>query len=202
MPDFRLTLNAFGLGVLKPVVYRLFAGRQAKAGEVSAEYPDREGQVNNYLGSRGTDENRLSYLGTPVFCDIAIEREGKEDLILDTVLIDVSMRKNIVTTPIQGRNGTVKEYISDGDYEVKIRGAVTSADFAYPRVFVRDLHEILKQSELLNVVSDFLLLYDIKELVVTDYSFPQREGFQNMQLFEISCISDDSNFRLLLDEDA
>ena len=191
MPNFRLVINTLGLQGLKPVVYRLQTGQQSPAG-VGTDYPDHD-----QLDSSGTiigqssAEAPKSWLGTPVFCDILFLREDEDPIKLETVLVDVSQRKNIVTTAVQGRNGTVKEYISDGDYEVRIRGLVVSnGTNAYPYNQVRDLHDLLAQSEAINIVADYLRLFNIYKVVVTGYNFPQQEGFQNVQAFEINCISD------------
>jgi len=79
-----------------------------------------------------------SYLGTPVYARLEFSkdgienqvgspstldgREGARNLILETVLITVVQSKNIIKTPIQGRNGTIKEYIGEGDYMLRING--------------------------------------------------------------------------------
>lgn len=198
MPNFRLVLGALGLQGVKPVVYNFQFGRQEPAG-VDARYPEQggDGAALNIAGEAA----RRSFLGTPVFSDIAIKREGKPNLVLETVLIDVAMRKNIVTTTVQGRHGTVKEYVSDGDYEVRIRGILANPGTnAYPIDQVRDLHEVLKRSEAIPVVADYLRFFDIYDLVVTSYNFAQSEGFQNIQTFELSCISD--NPEELIEENA
>lgn len=203
MPNYRLVLTALGLSALKPVVYRAQFGTTAPAGSNSEYNPTGEplpagtsyeyaqqGQVVPAV-NLGGDNARFSALGTPLFCDLAFPRQGKSDLVLDTLLVDVSMRKNIVTTMVQGRPGTVKEYISDGDYDVRIRGAVViTGTNEYPGAQVRDLHEIITKTEAIPVVADYLRQFNIYSLVVTDFSFPQREGFQNVQLFEITCLSD------------
>lgn len=191
MPNFRLVISTLGLQGLKPVVYRLQTGQQAPAG-VKSDYPQAatDDQSGTIIG-QSQEEARKSWLGTPVFCDVQFLREGEDPIRLETVLVDVSQRKNIVTTAVQGRNGTVKEYISDGDYDVRIRGlVVTNGSSAYPYSQVRDLHDLLARSEALDVVADYLRLFNVYKLVVTGYSFPQKEGFQNVQAFEINCISD------------
>lgn len=191
MPDFRIVLSSLGLQGLKPVVYRAFIGKQAKAGS-SEKFPAQtdEYAAGNIRGD-SPDIARKSWLGTPVFSDVNFPREGKENIVLDTVLVEVSQRKNIVTTAVQGRAGTIKEYISDGDYDVRLRGAIVTAGHnRYPDDRVRDLHDLLRQSEAIPVVANYLQLFDIYSLVVTDFSFSQNEGFQNVQNFEISCISD------------
>lgn len=190
MSVFQIILSNFGLPGVKPVVYRAGFGQPLPPGE-GADYPEQPSLTVEHMTGEGSDGNLKSWLGTPVFADVRFPRDGKTDIILQTVLVDVAQRKNIVTTAVQGRNGTVKEYVSDGDYEVRIRGAIVEAGGdGFPSSAVRDLHEILLKSNALQVVSQYLQIFNIYNLVVTGYSFPQSEGIQNTQLFEIDAISD------------
>jgi hypothetical protein len=140
-----------------------------------------------------------SYLGTPVFSNLIIEGGSYESggrtisyegIVIDTVLFEISQVKNIVKTSIEGRDGTVKEYISDGDYDVKIKGALVSKSNQYPKQEMDVLVQILKAKTALNVTSDFLRIFSIHSLVIESYAVPQSEGFLNTQGFELSCISD------------
>jgi hypothetical protein len=109
---------------------------------------------------------------------------------LGTVLVDVQLSKNIVTTAINGLNGTVKEFISDGDYEVSLRGALVSKGYDFPLADFKKLNEVLKAPVSLQVTSEFLALFPIHNLVVKGYTLPQTEGSSNSQLFEINALSD------------
>lgn len=121
-------------------------------------------------------------------------------LRIDTVLITVSMTKNIVTTAIQGRSGTVKEYASDGDYQIDIKGVLTGiGQNEYPAAEVELLNRLLTVPDTLKVTSEFLSRFvnaapkkieGISEIVVESFDFPQSEGFHNVQLFHIKAISD------------
>jgi hypothetical protein len=87
-------------------------------------------------------------LGTPVFSDITFgdkinpannqwtDNNGKlqsfEPMTFYTVLLSVSRAKKIVKTEIQGRNGTVKEYIGDDDAAVEITGMICGTNGHYP----------------------------------------------------------------------
>jgi Domain of unknown function (DUF6046) len=191
MAAFQIILQSLGLQGLKPAVYRAQIGRELepRGGDYPKQFSDSYG---NIVGDQESGA-RTSWLGTPVFSDLAIVNrdEGQEDIVFDTILIEVSQRKNIVTTPVQGRNGTVKEYVSDGDYDVRLRGAVVSnGDNRYPYEEVRDLHQALSSPTTLTIACDYLRLFNVYSLVVTGFRFPQSEGFQNMQSFEIDCISD------------
>jgi hypothetical protein len=185
----RLILNGFGLSALKTEIYTLSANTQEGDTPIKSSY----------------------YLGTPVFANIdfiggtyinmageAIEYLGGENggFAIDSVLVSVGQSKNIVTTAIQGRNGTVKEYISDGDYKITIRGVLTSAtnrngDY-YPVEEVKKLMEICKVNASVKIASRFLNdIFGVYNIVIESYVFPQEEGQYNTQLFSIDCISDD-----------
>lgn len=150
-----------------------------------------EAAVFNRMDSGAMDAQRYSYLGTPIFCDLTLYPDkGKgEPFVFDVVLVEVSMTKNIIKTAVAGRNGTFKEYISDGDYEVKIMGAFMGID-KYPLADMRRFHDLLKEPQAIKVVSEFLRIFDIYNIVIESYSFPQQVGKQKTQVFELGCCSD------------
>lgn len=143
----------------------------------------------------------LSSLGTPVVADIVFEggtytddETGRQvtfqSVTLATVLVAMSQPKRIIRTEIQGRNGSVKEYIGMDDYQISITGMITGPNGVYPFQEVAALHEILKAPITIPVVSAYLQLFDIFSLVITDYSFEQEPGGYSKQTFTINAISD------------
>jgi len=163
-------------------------------------------QVYNF-GEDEEDPNSqgraVSYLGSTIFNEVKILRgsytnlEGEQidysEVVLDTCLVTVSQNKTIIKTPIQGRNGTVKEYISDGDYAVTIRGLIASeSSKAYPEKEVKNLVDACKVQQEVEIVSTFLnKVFGINDLVIESYSLPQTEGYENMQLFELNGVSEE-----------
>ena len=157
-----------------------------------------------------TRDNVENFKGKPVIATITLESPAYEvesydtasqsykkakmesvKLDLTTVLVDVQNSKNIVKTAINGLNGTVKEFVAKGDYSVTLRGAlVNPTGTAYPLDQVKKLNAILNCPAALNVTSDFLSIFPIHYLVVETWTFPQKEGLTNTQLFEINCYSD------------
>ena len=166
-------------------------------------------------------EDSTSYLGTPIFdpirflpgqffelSDIKKENpisypaEADDDfgLVIPPVIIEVSQTKNIITTAIQGRNGTVKEFVSDGDFAITLTGVIIGRNEdgevkdignVYPFDDVQKLVTICKVPAPISVISTFLgLIFGINEVVITDYNIPQREATRNMQPFQISMLSD------------
>lgn len=149
-----------------------------------------------------------SYLGTPVYSNLEFLRvsgtsldnslnvgaqNGNSETILriDTVLITVHQSKYIVKTAVQGRDGTVKEYISMGDYEINIQGIIVSQfPNVYPKDDVRLLIELLELPKSIPVASGFLTLFDVHEIVIDDYDISEKMGSRSEVLFNILASSD------------
>ena len=172
------------------------------------------------------DENTpFSYLGTPILDPFTFnggnfqrrnesgeivsvpfpdERGAKGvGLTIPTAIIEVNQVKNIITTPIQGRDGTVKEYISKGDYMITVTGIISGQmdeqtgevrdiGNVYPTADVQKLISICEVPDSLDVTSDFLgmFLKEDSKVVITDYNIPQQIGVRNFQTFTINMLSD------------
>jgi hypothetical protein len=108
----------------------------------------------------------------------------------------VNQSKNIVTTQIQGRNGTVKEYIGMGDYGIIINGIITTknGNGHYPIDEVRDLKLMLNANKPIKVASTYLQNLDIKTIVIKDYEFAQETGGYSYQKFSITAMSDNDQY--------
>lgn len=119
------------------------------------------------------------------------------------IIITITQERNIVTTPLQGRDGTIKEYISDGDYTITLDAAILPlngveqddestfaiAENHYPDEEVKKLHRLLLEKKALEVQSDFLTLFGISSAVVKSYSL-QQETHSNRQSLQIQMLSD------------
>ncbi|WP_075341771.1 DUF6046 domain-containing protein [Tenacibaculum agarivorans] len=109
---------------------------------------------------------------------------------LDGVAISVSRSKNIVTTAIQGRNHTVKEFISNGDHEITVEGVLATNGKGYPTAQVVQLRRIFDSNKSLKVINVLLQKMGIFELVITNYDFPSNDGLKNIQPFSFSALSE------------
>lgn len=145
--------------------------------------------------------------GTPVFSSLRFSDTkdffNEENTLkmmpdwIDACLFTVNQQKTLIKTAIQGRNGTVVEYIGDGDYSINIKGIITGSNGKYPFNQVKNLIEFLKQpTELLIEVPYLNEVHGIKQIVVESYDFPQEAGSYSQQAFNINCIS---NFELVVD---
>lgn len=147
-----------------------------------------------------TDESiGVSQLGTPVYSNLTIEGDFYEDnngvdvsfttMRFDAVLMSVYLPKIVVRTQIQGRTGSVVEYICDDDYSISISGVITSTNRVAPYDDVANLHDILKAPIPLKVSSKYLNNLGITDIVINDYTLPQQQGGMSFQQFQINCSS-------------
>lgn len=138
-----------------------------------------------------------SYLGSPVYDQLILKVPALNpglittDLIMQTILLEVNQERLIQKTSIQGRNGTVKEYISDGDYMISIRGAMVSPySNHFPFSDITDLVRFCKIQDSIAIASKFLGYFGINSIVIEKYRIAEKMGSRNEVPFEIQAVSD------------
>jgi hypothetical protein len=187
-----LILKGVGLALVKPLFFRV--DRQTMLTEQSEI-------AMAIIDSNETLSDSRSKFGLPVFDDILFEylrytnNDGEiiqiQQFSMGTALCEVTQTRNIVATQIAGRNGTVKEYISDGDYMINIKGVLASQfQNVPPKESVQHLAEFGRAPMEIDVTSNFLAYFGIYTLVIKDLRFNQIEGQRNVIGFELSCMSD------------
>jgi hypothetical protein len=142
----------------------------------------------------------VSKLGTVVYSNIIFNAgvilgengvaDTWDDFRIDDVLLTVSQSKKIITTEIQGRDGTVKEYIGLDDFQIQITGRLNGSYNVNPKELTRQLKIILSAGQPLEITSWYLQNLDITDIVVKDFNFGQTEGEYSTQYFTINALSD------------
>lgn len=164
---------------------------------------------NDYQISQAVTIDKALYssvLGTPVLADLTLgnPKDGAVNSYADdngniiafptikfvTVLITINQTKNIVKTQIQGRAGTVKEYVGLGDYQVTINGILTNLNGSYPKDQLVALKDLLTAPISIEATSWFLQIFGIDYLVIDSFDIEQGEGEYSQQAFSISASSD------------
>jgi Domain of unknown function (DUF6046) len=193
------TGDAVAYTIAKQYAIQQIGGALYKAGMPQPEIPD-------YI-DLGVGQS----LGNKVFSNLEIDAKSFRDvpgyegfvdsLIFDTALFTVRNNKNIVVTPVQGRNGTVKEYISGGDSVISIRGVIAGKRGIYPMqgttVNGKEVNSVEKFIKAMNapvaidVNSWYLNMLGIYSMVVTSFELPQTQGMYETQFFEIEALSDE-----------
>lgn len=137
-------------------------------------------------------------IGRPFFSDFDLDGVR----LPNEPLITVNTRKIIEETVLVGNEhrGTVKEFISAGDYMIKIEGVcITPGVKEYPTEQVRSIIEICQKNEALNVENDIAELFNITKLVIKDYGFGNMKGKPFSQSYYINAVSD-NNFFAVIDQ--
>ena len=152
------------------------------------ELPDEAQFVSKQLGT-------VVYSAIIFNSGISLNNDGSVkdswgDMRIDDCLIRVSQSKKIVVTEIQGRDGTVKEYIGLDDFQVQINGRLNGAYGVNPKDMTKHLKTILSAGQPIAITSWYLQNLDIVNIVVKDFDFPQAEGEYSTQYFSINAISD------------
>ena len=140
-----------------------------------------------------------SALNTPVYSNIhfldveytdtqgrLIRTNGK---VYDAVLLTVSQAKKIIRTEIQGRDGTVPEYIGMDDYKITINGIITGPNGVRPVDEISILKKMLDVPVAIDVACDYLNSLGIQSIIVDSYVLEQQAGGYSYQIFSIECSS-------------
>lgn len=123
-----------------------------------------------------------------------------EELEIPAAIISIKGKKTIVSTPLIGRRGSVKELISVDDYEITIKGVLMSYDEHFPEEQVqqfRELFELNESVELISAISDLVLQLD-NRIVIKSIDFPPTDGVENAQMIHITAETD-SQIELIID---
>lgn len=218
--DFNLRTLATNFGV--PIGKRAIMVGAEKAAEVREEYKtaNKRNNIPIQVIEDVDDYDKLSLFGTPLYSTFFIEKPvysdyefnetsqeyvkkdvellhnqesgGVQGCFIESVLIEVSQQRNIVKTIINGRNGSVKEFINNGDYSLKIQGFfATQNPDVYPEEDVKVLVSYLEAPVSLKITNSFLNNYfNINQMVVEELKFEQVVGQRNIQFFTINASSD------------
>lgn len=177
--------------------YLLIKGESATETQTRSQLSTLSSFRVNYQNDKNGNPNTWEVLDK----DLSVENRAFPAIFMDSALMVVDKKKNIVKTKVVNRDSTRKEYISSGDYSVKISGVFTTNESnVYP---VSDVEALIRACEApipLEIVSPYLFRFGITKLVVESYSFPQERGSYASQKFSISCISHNSSYAEISEE--
>lgn len=189
-----------------PISIRFVAARALSHGKYAlARFkPARTGESPNWEG-RGAAMNtretgqpitdRAYWAGRYALCTLDLRKEDGERLTIPDAVAAVSRERRIVSTALTGRDGTVKEYINEGDWQINIvlgvqsvRSGVITDD--YPAEELKALRAFFDEPKAIEVHSEFLAIFDITKIVINSLSLTQATH-ANYQEVSISAVSDE-----------
>lgn len=185
-------LKGAGLTYIKPRFFNV---------DTSTMFTEQDAIESAVIDNNETFSDSRSKFGLPVFDNVLFEglkyntNDGKEITVpnfsMGIALCEVNQSRNIVATQVAGRDGTVKEYISDGDFSINIKGVLASLyQNVPPKDSINQLMGFCRSPQEFNVTSNFLAYFGIYTIVIKDYTFSQIEGKRNVIGFNLQCWSD------------
>ena len=129
-------------------------------------------------------------LGKPMFMDVTIDGVR----LPNEPLITITGKKVIVETVVVGseRRGTVKEFITTEDYQIKIEGICIEPNVkAYPLAQVESIINLIDKDEALDFSNEIAELFGINRIVIKDHGWGNMKGKPFSQSYYLTCISDE-----------
>jgi hypothetical protein len=173
--------------------------------EQKARFPDYEDVHLVAPEESGT----VSALGTPVFGEItfgagqyntynkktgAIEKAVYGEYTLPySCIVDFSRENNVITTPVLGGNGTVKEIYGIGDWDISIRGIAFNSDRAGNPAH-EQIRQLIRWADLcdsIEVGGPVFLGRGINRIVIKSIDIRPIEAKWNVIPFTVEAISDE-----------
>jgi hypothetical protein len=161
------------------------------AGDFANEFISQEHQYAQQAYNDGLNGKYLSEFGLPVW-DIIQLNYGTDYAYLGMAKVEFTQSRNIVQTAVAGVDGTIKEFISNGDDMVTITATIVgpAADY-YPQDEIILIKSFLDKKEAIKIYGDVVnRVFGLNQIVVTGYTITQpNEGMRNVQQIEIQCLS-------------
>lgn len=156
--------------------------------------PAANERESSNLGStlRKRDANGRWY-----FMPVVLVYKGKE-YEMPNSLISIRGRKNIVSTPMVGRKGTVKELISIEDYEIRIQGVALDTDWPDDQLAaIKEIYTVNESVQLKCALTDIFM--DEEDMVVIkSIDIPEMKGVEHAQTYSLE-LETDRSFELIMD---
>lgn len=103
--------------------------------------------------------------------------------------VSIQSSKNLVLTPVQGRNYTRKELISGGDLSFSVSGEINSnQDGVYPDNDVKKFIQIMQYGGVVKVHHFMFKQFNIEQVLIKDFNLPPSE-YKNIQPYSFTCVA-------------
>lgn len=153
------------------------------AGLALARQKANQPAINNY--------SIQSVVGKLLTGVITLEANGKK-LVLENCLFDTSNTKRIVQTAINGKDGTVKEWVSNGDIIINVQVNILNKERNYPVDELIEIMNFLKMNQALSITESHInQVLGVTRVVVTSYKHVVKT-WSNYQSIFIDLVSDNT----------
>lgn len=144
---------------------------------------------------------KSSRFGLPIFdryielqvSNTRLPVEERPTITLDIVFIEHKRKPVMVITTVPGKEFTIKEKLSGGDYELTLKGSLIS-EYSHntPTDEATLLNEILSTDNAINISSRYInSILKVSQVIVKDFTIKEDSKYSNMMNFEIKLLSDE-----------
>lgn len=115
--------------------------------------------------------------------------------------ISESSKKNLVMTPVQGRDYSRKELVSGGDRTFSVSGNIVSNIIdRYPTNDVRKFINIMEYGGIVQVNNMIFGQFNVDRILIMDYRLEQTEC-KNMQPYSFTCVAVEPDTDVVIESD-
>ncbi|MBO5579404.1 MAG: hypothetical protein J5952_03165 [Prevotella sp.] len=131
------------------------------------------------------------------FMPVVLVYKGKE-YEMPNSLITIRGKKHIVSTPMVGRKGTVKELISMEDYEIRIQGVALDTDWPDDQLAaIKEIYSVNESVQLKCALTDIFMEED-DMVVIKSIDIPEMRGVEHAQTYSLD-LETDRSFELIME---
>lgn len=144
-----------------------------------------QNMLQNLIEKSRTIQHEITYESVD---DVTVET--KEIIHIDlSAQVSLSTNKNLILTPVQGRDFTRKELISGGDLTFTVNGSVVShTPGVYPEAAVQRLIKIAQYKGIVSVHHFIFDQFKVKQIIIKDFTLGNQE-FKNIQPYSFTCVA-------------
>lgn len=155
----------------------------------------KESLILYYDSDTAVEVNDVSYIYTDDTGQLSTS--GLQDTYTTKTVcfIDLAPRvstqstKNLVLTPVQGRDYTRKELIAGGDLTFSVSGEINSnQDGVYPENDVKKFIQIMQYGGVVKANHFMFKQFNIEQVLIKDYSLPPSD-YKNIQPYSFTCVA-------------
>jgi len=125
----------------------------------------------------------------PVQGNIELKLPQKDKLVLTSPIVNANLSKHIVTTPLVRYDGTVKEYVSMGDWQIEVKGFFCQHEEAKPLQELTQMLAYVKEAREIEITSEYINALGVYSVVVTELDLPA-VPYGNLIAYRLSLLSD------------
>lgn len=187
-----VSIALMAAGVAQQAKYSIARFRPSRTG-ISPQWEGRGGNMSP-SEARTPITDPSYWEGRWALCTLTIRNQDGRTLYFPDAVASVRRENRIVQTAIAGMDGTVKEYVNAGDWQLELVLGIQSSEGGritdeYPDYELHNLMRLLDDNRPLRVHSPFLEIFGIDMIAVKSVGASQATE-SNYQTVNVSAVSD------------